>query len=43
MEIMGVRVKEKGIVDVVRMRNTYEGWSIRPIIVEFRAEYKWLC
>ena len=40
---MGVRVREEEIVDVVRMRKNYEGWSIRPIIVEFRTEYdKWI-
>ena len=40
--IGGVRVREEEIVDVVRMRKKDEGGSIRPIIVEFRAEYdKW--
>ena len=36
---MGVRVREEEIVDVVRMGKKDEGWSIRPIIVEFRTEY----
>ena len=40
--VMGVRVREEEIVDVVRMRKKDEGGSIRPTIVEFRTEYdKW--
>ena len=39
---MGVRVREKEIVDIVRMRKNDEGGSIRLIMVEFRTKYdKW--
>ena len=42
IEMMGVRMREEEIVDVVRMRKKDEEWSIRPIIVESRADYdKW--